>query len=343
MPVEIMWLFIVVGLLSYGLTGLMQRSTFSRKLIDIPNERSSHSTPTPRGGGVAIVITFLAALSVLALFDQISSRSFLAMCGAGIWVALIGFLDDRGHIPALWRLLSHFFAAIWALVFLNGLPPLLFFDMSMDLGWLGNMLAVLCLVWLLNLYNFMDGIDGIAGIEAVTVSLAGVILYLISPLDGYEWLTLLLLAITVLGFLIWNFPRAKIFMGDAGSGFIGIVLGIFSIQAAWAAQELLWGWVILLGAFITDATVTLVRRVMRGEKFYEAHRNHAYQYAARKYGSHVSISLAFGVINLFWLLPIAILVVAGWMDGMTGIMIAYFPLIWLAFKYKAGARELQEA
>jgi len=120
------------------------------------------------------------------------------------------------------------------------------------------------------------------------------------------------------------------------------VLGVFSIQAGWVAPELFWGWVILLGAFIVDATVTLVRRVLRGDAFYEAHRSHAYQYASRKFGSHVLVSLAFGVINLLWLLPVAVLVTVGWLDGVVGVVLAYAPLVWLAVWFKAGARALQE-
>ena len=131
-------------------------------------------------------------------------------------------------------------------------------------------------------------------------------------------------------------------MGDAGSAYIGFIMGLFTIQAAWAAPELVWSWIVLLGAFIVDASVTLIRRVMRGDKFYEAHRSHAYQYASRKYGSHIRVSLVCGGINLLWLLPLAILIAGGWLDGLLALFIAYLPLVWLAFHFKAGARELQE-
>ena len=131
-------------------------------------------------------------------------------------------------------------------------------------------------------------------------------------------------------------------MGDTGSGYIGFMVGVFAIQAAWVSPELIWSWVVLLGAFIVDATVTLIRRVLRGEKFYEAHRSHAYQYASRRYASHIRVSLAFGMINLLWLLPLAILVAGGWLDGVLALLIAYLPLIWLAFHFKAGNRERQE-
>lgn len=343
MQIKIVWYLLLAGVMSFVLTGLLRRYALARSLMDIPNERSSHTMPTPRGGGVAIVLTFLTSLILLELFDAHLNGLFWALFGAGAWVMLIGFIDDHRHIPARWRLLLHFVGAGWALIWLSGLPPLPVFGVTLDLGWLGHIIAAVYLVWLLNLYNFMDGIDGIAGIEAVTVCLGGVVLYLLSPVGDFIWmLPMLLLAAAVVGFLFWNFPKAKIFMGDAGSGFVGIVLGILSIQAAWIMPELFWAWVILLGAFVVDATATLIRRVLRGEKFYEAHRSHAYQYGSRKFKGHVPVSLAFGVINLFWLLPIASLVVLGYLDGVLGIVIAYAPLILLVIHLKAGARELQE-
>jgi len=148
-----------------------------------------------------------------------------------------------------------------------------------------------------------------------------------------------LLTAAVAGFLFWNFPPARIFMGDAGSGFLGITLGVMSLQAAWVAPQLLWSWLILLGVFIVDATFTLLRRLLRGDKVYEAHRSHAYQYASRRFGRHLPVTLAVAALNLFWLLPIALWV--GWsgLDGLVGLAIAYAPLIGLALKYKAGELE----
>jgi Fuc2NAc and GlcNAc transferase len=128
-------------------------------------------------------------------------------------------------------------------------------------------------------------------------------------------------------------------MGDSGSGFLGMVLGLFSIQSAWLAPKLIWGWLILLGAFMVDASVTLLRRMARREKVYQAHRSHAYQQASRKIASHWQVSLAFGVINLLWLLPLAVLVVTGWLQGIVALAIAYAPLIWLALRFRAGLPE----
>jgi Fuc2NAc and GlcNAc transferase len=207
----------------------------------------------------------------------------------------------------------------------------------LELGWLGHGLAAIYVVWLLNLTNFMDGIDGIAGIETITVCLGGILLYAVAAPGATAWLAPLVLAVATAGFLVWNWPPAKIFLGDAGSGFLGLMLAALSLQAARLAPDLFWGWIVLLGVFVVDATVTLIGRVTQGEKLYEAHRSHAYQYAARRW-THQPVTLAVGAINLFWLLPAALLVARDSLDGALGVVVAYLPLvttvIWLRIEGK---------
>jgi len=335
------WFLPAVGGLSFFLTWVLRRYALKRSLLDIPNARSSHSAPTPRGGGVAIVITFLLAVGLLAVAQLVSWTSLAALLGSGAFVALVGFLDDHGHIAARWRLLTHFFAAIWVLAWLGGAPPLIVFGTTFDLSWTGVGLASVYLVWLLNLYNFMDGIDGIASVEAISVCLGGYLLYMLTGQFALATLPLVL-GVSVAGFLCWNFPPARIFMGDAGSGFLGIALGTLSLQAGWVAPELFWSWLILLGVFVCDATFTLIRRLMRGDKVYEAHRSHAYQYASRQFGRHLPVTVAVGAINLFWLLPVALLVGTQRLDGLLGVLIAYLPLVALAAKFHAWELEVRE-
>ncbi|MFI3187923.1 MAG: glycosyltransferase family 4 protein, partial [Methylococcaceae bacterium] len=275
--------------------------------------------------------------------DLLSASVCLALVGAGIAVAVTGFLDDHGHIAARWRLLVHFGAAAWGLYWLGGLPQLMAFGQVLDLGWLGYICAAVYVVWLLNLYNFMDGIDGLAGMEAITVCCSGALMiYLVAP-DSNAWVLQVLLAAAALGFLIWNFPPAKIFMGDAGSGFLGIMLALLSVQAAGLEPRLFWVWLILLAVFIVDATLTLCRRVLRGEKFYEPHHSHAYQYASRILGAHRPVTLVIAAINVCWLLPVALLVALEKLDGILGLIVAYLPLFILAYRYKAGDRLSQTA
>lgn len=333
------WMYLILaGGVSLLLTAALRRYALSKSLIDIPNARSSHTVPTPRGGGVAIVLSFLLLLPVLPALSLLSWSFTWALIGAGAGIAVLGFLDDHGHIPARWRLLGHFAASAWALLWLGGLPPVTLLGMSFDLGYPGYFAAAVYLVWLLNLYNFMDGIDGLASVQAISVCLGVSLIYALAGFSSLAWAPLLL-AFAVAGFLYWNFPPAKIFMGDAGSGFLGIALGVLSLQAAWEAPSLLWVWVILLGVFVVDATVTLMRRLVRGEKIYEAHRSHAYQYASRKAGRHLPVTLMVVVLNVCWLLPVALCVALLGMDGFLGVIIAYVPLVVLAWKFNAGAVE----
>lgn len=337
MDLNVWWAPAVV-VLSLVLTWVLRRYALARSLLDIPNARSSHSLPTPRGGGVAIVLSFLLALVVVASETPELRPSIFALGGAGLVVAILGFLDDHGHIAARWRLLGHFGAAIWGLYWLGGLPPFELFGGTFDLGWVGHVLTLFYLVWMLNLYNFMDGIDGIASVEAICVCLGACLIYSLTGHAGLIALPLLLAA-AVAGFLFWNFPPARIFMGDAGSGFLGIILALLSLQAAWAEPSLLWSWLILLGVFIVDATVTLMRRLIRGEKVYEAHRSHAYQFASRRFGKHLPVTNTVVAINLLWLLPMALAAGVWKLDGATVLLIAYAPLVVLAFKFKAGTAE----
>jgi Fuc2NAc and GlcNAc transferase len=295
--------------------------------------------PTPRGGGVAIVVVFLLGIVLLFKLDLLTRSAFWAFLGAGAWIAIIGFIDDHQHIPARWRLLAHFIGAAWGIFWLGGFAPLPLTDsITLELGWLGIIGAAFYLVWLLNLYNFMDGIDGIASIEAISVCAGGILLSVFGS-NSMESSALILLLLAVAGFLVWNYPPAKIFMGDAGSGFLGMILGLFSLQAAHQVPQFFWSWLILFGVFIVDATWTLARRFLRGEKVYEAHRSHGYQNASRHYQSHKTISLAVAVINTVWLLPIALWVGQGGLNGLLGLVIAYCPLLVLAIQFKAGLNE----
>jgi Fuc2NAc and GlcNAc transferase len=334
------WLLPLVAGTSMALTGALRRLALRRRLLDLPNERSSHTEPTPRGGGLAIVLSFLAGLVALACLEagSLSSALFRALLGAGILVAVVGFVDDLGHVRARWRLLAHFAAAIWALACLGEFPGRDESSLLVASGWIGAAVATVYLVWLLNLYNFMDGIDGIAAVEAACVSLGAALLHAWTGHPGLAVVPLCLGAAAI-GFLYWNFPPARIFMGDAGSGFLGMTLGVLSLHAGVVAPSHLWSWLILLGVFVTDATVTLLRRLIRGERVYEAHRSHAYQNASRRMGGHLPVTLAVAVINVLWLGPIAIAVGTGTIDAWTGLAVAYAPLVALALGFGAGRPE----
>jgi Fuc2NAc and GlcNAc transferase len=339
-PMTMALFFACVGVLSWAATAAMRRYALSAEILDVPNARSSHSAPTPRGGGVAFVGTFLCCLLVGRFLQSAPSTLGLALAGSGFLVAAIGYWDDRRYVPAHLRFLVHVVAAIWGLWVLNGVSPFPSLALSPVWTWALAGAAVIYLSWMINLFNFMDGIDGIASMEAITVSLGGALVWWLAT-GTAQWWVPVAFATSVGGFLVWNFPPAKIFMGDAGSGFIGIVLGLLSLWAFQDQPTLLWSWLILLGCFMVDATMTLLRRVIQGEKFYVAHRSHAYQYASRRHGSHRRVTLALGLINVTWLLPLAVLVALGRLEGWMGGLIAYVPLMGLAFHYKAGTRAAQ--
>ena len=335
-------LFILLAMAaSWALTGGARRFAVKAQLLDYPTARSSHSVPTPRGGGVAIVLTYTTLTGCLYVMGLVPGSFAVALLGSGLAVALVGFIDDHHSIPARWRFLAHTCSAAWTVYAIGGIPPVPIFGVSVNLGWFGLALAAIYIMWMVNLCNFMDGIDGLASIEAITVSLGGALCWWLATSTSYWFIPVAFAACTA-GFLTWNYPPAKIFMGDSGSGFIGMVLALMSLWTAQQATQVFWCWFILLGGFMVDASTTVVRRVRRGDKFYEAHRSHAYQYASRKHCGHRPVSIAFGVINIVWLLPLAVAVAKGFVDGVATSIVAYLPLVWLAFRYKAGDRKAQE-
>lgn len=326
----------IATILTAALTVLIRRMAIKKSQLDIPNERSSHTKPTPRGAGMAVVISYVICLIVMLLTEKISNNLFLTLTVPSVFVAIIGRLDDLGRLTSVrWRLTGHFFAATVAVWFAGWLPPLPIASSAIDFGVFGNIIAVIYLVWMLNLFNFMDGIDLITGIETLTTCFAIAIL-LASEQENNLWMIAAILAASVLGFMFFNIPPAKIFLGDVGSGFIGFVFATFSIVIANENALIAWSLLILLAVFVVDATVTLLRRIFTRQNVSVAHRSHAYQYLSGRTKNHLSVSVGVGMINLIWLLPIAWLVTTEKLTPIFGVLIAYVPLIIIAFFLKAG-------
>lgn len=276
-----------------------------RAILAIPNERSSHQVPMPCVGGIAIVTAFLLTVLALYFVGYIPSDITWALTGGVLLLACVGYIDDIKSLPAYWRALTHFIAAAWALYWLGGFPPIVLGIKTFNLGWVGNILATLGIVWLINLYNFMDGIDGFAGMEGMFVAIAAGFFISITS-STHLALLCLVLAAAIGGFLVWNWPPAKIFMGDVGSstlGFIFAVLLIASTQANVPGSPIFW--IILLAIFVADATFTLLRRILRGEQWYSAHRSHAFQYLIRRGASHLQVTFGTLLFNLVVILPLA--------------------------------------
>ena len=331
-------IFIVVIFIGFTLTLLIQKSALKTNRLDIPNERSSHTSPTPRGAGLAVVIAFLLGLVALSIDNSISDDFSLTIALPGLIVAIIGLLDDRGHLTsAKWRLLGHFACALLAVWLVGGLPELPLANSTIDFGLAGDIAAVVYLVWTLNLFNFMDGIDLITGVQTVTTS-AGVAILLLISTESDLWKVFVVLTASIMGFLFFNLPPAKIFLGDVGSGFIGFTTAVVSLIVAKDEPLVAWAMIILLGVFVTDATITLVRRLMSRERVYVAHRTHAYQHLSKKLNRHLPVSLGVGAINLLFLLPIAWLVAESKIIPIFGLLIAYTPLAIVAALLNAGKK-----
>ncbi len=332
-------LLAAIAALSHALTQFVQRYALKSGQLDVPNERSSHVQPTPRGGGISFVLTTLLGTVVLFAMGFIAQPVVVAVLIGGSLVAVVGMIDDRRGLAARWRFLAHLSASGCAVALLTGWHAALLSSYPSPVRAAALLLAVIGGVWSINLTNFMDGIDGIAATEAITVCVGAALCAWIMGSPITTLILPLVLAAGATGFLLHNWPPARIFMGDAGSGFLGFMIATLTLVSLMATPTLAWCWILLFGVFVTDATFTITRRLFRGERVTAAHRRHGYQHLSRRFVSHRTVTLAVAVVNLCWLLPWACVVAFGWLSGVTAFVIAYTPLVCLAIWSHAGAPE----
>lgn len=253
--------------LSLFLTYLIRIYALKKSLLAKVNERSSHTTPTPHGGGIAIALTWFLGLIYLFTCKAIEPSLFYALvCGS--LLSFVSYFDDLYELSPKLRLLVQALVSIVGLYALGGLSKIDFGFLALENQFITNALAFLGIMWFINLYNFLDGIDGYAGSEAIFLAIAGWLLF-----GGDHFLVLVA---SVAGFLVWNWHRAKIFMGDVGSTLLGYIVAIFALYYQNSGFSILI-WIILFGLFWFDATLTLIRRYKNHEKLSQAHRKHAYQ------------------------------------------------------------------
>ena len=325
--------FIPIFIASFALTAIVRLLSIKYNLFDKPNERSSHSVLTPRVGGMAIALTFFASVFYAELAFSVEVSLFNSLLFSGMLIAGIGFWDDLKDISSKFRLLVHLLAGINVIYWLNGSPPINIMGATFESNTFTILVSVVLLVWFLNLFNFMDGIDGIAASQTIFVSSAGAYFSWLSGLDMLFYISLAL-SFSTLGFLIFNWPPAKIFMGDVGSGFLGLTIGILAYSNAMEGVSL-WIWLILFSVFLVDSTYTLIVRFITGKKWYMAHCSHGYQHAARRFG-HKKVTISVTLINLFWLFPVSYLSYLYQDYGIVCFMVAVLPLIYLVKKFNAG-------
>jgi len=292
-------IYIFLLVLSFSLTYLIKNYYIKNALLEEVNERSSHTIPTPHGGGIALSITWFVGLFYLYFINQIDTTLFYALM-LGIIISIVSFFDDLYDLSPKVRLIAQATVAIIGLYFLGGLQSLDFFVFTINNHVLTNIFAFFLIIWFINLYNFLDGINGYAGSEAIFLSVAG---YLFFGGDHF-----IVLAMATLGFLYWNFGNAKIFMGDVGSTLLGYNIAIFTIYYTNHDAQNFWVWITLFGLFWFDATLTLFRRKKNGEKLSKAHKKHVYQRLVQAGWTHdevVKIAILINILLLciVWIFP----------------------------------------
>jgi len=256
----------------------------------VPNERSLHENPTPKGGGIAIVLTWYIGILVL-FFSGIIERSLFFALLSGIILAIVSLIDDIRGLKPFIRLIVQFITAIIAFNFLHGLRPLVMPEINFNYNLVVYPIAIIGMVWFINLFNFMDGVDGFASLEALIICA----LFFV-----FTWsLATILLIACITGFLYWNWPKASIFMGDVGSTQLGFILVVFGIYYHNTFDFSILNWIMLTSPFWFDATLTLLRRWRNGENLSEAHRKHVYQRMVQAGSSHEQVNVYLLMINVF--------------------------------------------
>ena len=298
----ILAIFALTCFFSFVLTGALRRLLLKWDVFDHPNERSSHKIPTPRGGGFAVMVVILGAWALSPLFINAAPPIDLLVVGVVAGITIIFWFEDVKGVSLMARLLLQAIATMFLLlhmgagfsassflVFQGVLPPAL--DLVLAWGlW----------IWFINLFNFMDGIDGISVAEAVVIGLGAAAIGVVGA--NVEVIVIPAIAVVgaMAGFFIWNRPPAKIFLGDVGSISLGLLLGWMLLQMAVSG---LWAGALILPLYyLADATITLLRRAARGEKFWHAHRGHFYQAAVQGGYSHGAVSTMVFAVGLILIL-----------------------------------------
>ncbi|HEX3864672.1 MAG TPA: glycosyltransferase family 4 protein [Stellaceae bacterium] len=276
----------VAGVIGLCGTGLLIPLLRRAAILDNPNARSSHVVPTPRGGGIAVIAGIVCAWLML-IATGAAAPHLLLVLGGTVLLAGISWRDDRRSVSPVIRLATQVVAVMLGMTVVS--PAGMVLQGALP-GWLDTIVAAMAWVWFVNLFNFMDGIDGIAGSEAAAISVGLVLLAIFGTADAIPGLPALsgVIAAATLGFLVWNWAPARIFLGDVGSVPLGYLLGFLLLTvAAHGAWKIA---LILPLYFLADATLTLLRRLARGERVWQAHREHLYQQAVQRgFGHHAVV------------------------------------------------------
>lgn len=291
-----LFIFSVVFCVSLIGVAIYRRWGVKNNILAVPNERSSHTEPTPHGAGLVIAVICLAAQIPLALY-VIGPFSWGYFAGA-LMVALVSFIDDIHPIPFAWRLIVHSLAAVVLIIDLDTWHGITMLG-NLDLGNFGYILTFIWIVWMVNSYNFMDGIDGLAGLQAVIAAVGW--MALARMLDIYAiYFFCGIVAAASLGFLVHNLSQSKIFMGDVGSAFLGFTFAALPLigrgHASKSPDLLPIAAVLFVWFFLFDSVITIGRRAIRGEKVWRGHREHLFQRLVRSGYPHRRVTILYGIL-----------------------------------------------
>lgn len=295
--------FISVFVLSWLGVGLFRKWSRGRLILDVPNERSSHQRPTPVGGGLLIVLFTLLPLLAFELFTT-GAVSYWGFYAGGALIAIVSWIDDIRPVSPILRLSVHILAAMLAVFQIGGFQEFTVWPgYTVALGLFGTIISGIWVVWLTNAYNFMDGIDGIAGVQAVVASAAWALYAAYHGPAALLFVSILVLASST-GFLLHNWPPAKVFMGDVGSAFLGFSFAVFPLMAVNSGNAGIQAGFLPLTAigfvwlFMSDTIVTLIRRALIGEMIWNAHRKHLYQELIKSGYTHLRVTMIYGALML---------------------------------------------
>lgn len=323
-------------LLSVLLTIYYRRLALRFRILDIPNERSSHKQPIPRGAGITFFISFNLILALLIQQDILTMKYTFPVFLGGPVIMLLGYWDDLSSIPAAVRLTVHLFVSLFIFILISsGFSKEVEISFLPAWPWLTTAFCILFIAWFINLYNFMDGCDGLA----TSVGMVGSgLISLLSYLSGHEDLAIiyLILAYSLAGFLVFNWHPAKVFMGDAGAYFLGYVFGALALVSKMYYDSSLYIHLIVFGLFVVDATWTLARRAWRGERVFNAHRQHAFQKLIKMGWGHARVTSLYVLITVLWLFPMAALCMNYSTLSFLFLVAAYLPIFGFVLYLRAG-------
>jgi Fuc2NAc and GlcNAc transferase len=330
LPLHFVVFMLIAFITSFVGTYCYRTIAIRKGVLANPNFRTLHKQSMPRGGGVVFSLVFVIAVILLGFLDVVDTDLVLTLGIGGGLASIFGFIDDVAHIRASIKFAIQSCLAVWIMICFDGGPLVSIDWLPVWLAWL---VSWFLLVWMINLYNFIDGVDGMASSGAFFICTILALILVIT--DGSPDLLLIfsLLAVSCVGFLLFNWPPASIFMGDSGSVFLGYCFGALIIKTTMISEISFLTWLVILGYFIGDTTTTTCIRVLKVKKWYGAHRSHAYQNLARIWDSHFKVTISVVTYHIVWLLPLAIWSSLKPIMAPLAVVLALLPSIYWAFRF----------